>query len=155
MTDPRADPAAGCPAHVSWLGYGGLVPFVGLAILLLADAPRAATWAAALLGYGAVILSFVGALHWGFAMTADGLDPARRRRAFVWSVVPALLAWPATVIGGSAASLILVAGFALHLAEDRRLAGPAGLPAWYLPLRWRLTLVASLCLLVHAAASRG
>jgi hypothetical protein len=54
------------------------------------------------------------------------------------------------VLAGSAASLILVLGFVLHLVQDRRLAGPAELPGWYLPLRWRLTVVAGLCLLANA-----
>lgn len=147
--DPRPDREP--PPHVAWLGYGGLLPFVGLAVLAGADAARAPAWSGALVGYGAVILGFVGALHWGFAMCASGLDPAAQRRAFVWSVVPALIAWTAIVLGGSAAPLILVLGFALHLAQDHRLAGPARLPAWFLPLRWRLTLVASLCLLANAA----
>jgi hypothetical protein len=138
------------PAHVAWLGYGGLLPFAGLLILTVVDPHRAPAWSNALVAYGAVILSFVGALHWGFAMSAPRLDPTRRRRAFVWSVVPALLAWPATVLAGSTASLILVLGFALHLVQDRKLAGPAELPTWYLPLRWRLTAVASLCLLANA-----
>ena len=83
-------------------------------------------------------------------MSIPTLDPRLRRRAFVWSVVPALLAWPATVLAGSMASLILVAGFVLHFVQDRRLAGRAGLAAWYLPLRWRLSVVASLCLLANA-----
>jgi hypothetical protein len=135
------------PAHVGLLGYGGLVPFVGLVLLAGADLDRTAVWDRALVGYGAVILSFVGALHWGFAMSAAGIEPAQRRRAFVWSVVPALLAWPATLMATSAAALLLVLGFALHYVEDRRLAGFAALPAWYLPLRWRLTIVASVCLL--------
>ncbi len=150
MGDLPHDLTRNPPLHVAWLGYGGLLPFVGLAVLLAADAPRAAAWSAALVGYGAVILSFVGALHWGFAMSVPGLDPGMRRHAFIWSVVPALMAWPATVLGGSAAGLTLVVGFALHLAQDHRLAGPAGLPAWYLPLRWRLTVVASGCLLIQA-----
>lgn len=144
------DPNRELPAHVAWLGYGGLLPFIGLAVLVAVDVRRAPLWSDALVGYGAVILSFVGALHWGFAMSARALEPALRRRAFVWSVVPALLAWPATVLGGSAASLILVSGFVVHLAQDCRLAGPAELPAWYLPLRWRLTAIASLGLLVNA-----
>jgi hypothetical protein len=140
------------PAHVAWLGYGGLLPFVALAVLHAADGPRAALWAQALVGYGAVILSFVGALHWGVAMSAPGLDAMRRRRAFAWSVVPALLAWPALVLPGAAAAGLLVLGFALHLVADHRLAGPAGLPAWYLPLRWRLSSVACLSLLSLAWA---
>ena len=146
MSDLQRD----LPTHVAWLGYGGLLPFVGLSILTVADPHRAPAWSDALVGYGAVILSFVGALHWGFAMSAARLDTTQRRQAFVWSVVPALMAWPATVLAGSAASLILVLGFALHLAQDRRLAGPAELPTWYLPLRWRLTIVAIVCLLANA-----
>jgi hypothetical protein len=135
---------------VAWLGYGGLAPFVGLALLAAADGPHAALWSRALVGYGAVILAFVGALHWGFAMSAPALDAAGRTRAFAWSVVPALLAWPATVLGTGTASLVLVAGLALHLAQDHRLARRAALPAWYLPMRWRLTVVASVCLLALA-----
>ncbi|MEK9777300.1 MAG: DUF3429 domain-containing protein, partial [Quisquiliibacterium sp.] len=81
---------------------------------------------------------------------APGLNPGLRQRAFVWSVVPALIAWPATLLAASVASLILLAGFVLHLVQDRRLARLASLPEWYLPLRWRLTLVACMCLLLNA-----
>lgn len=142
--------AQALPRHVAWLGYGGLLPFVGLAALAGFDPHHLLVWSDALVGYGAVILSFIGALHWGVAMSAPGLDPARRRRAFVWSVVPALLAWPATVLAGSIAPLILILGFVVHFVMDKMLVGPAGLPAWYLPLRLRLTLVACLCLLLNA-----
>ena len=62
----------------------------------------------------------------------------------------ALLAWPATVLAGSIAPLILVFGLVVHFVMDKMLVGPAGLPAWYLPLRLRLTLVACLCLLLNA-----
>jgi hypothetical protein len=48
--------------------------------------------------YGAVILSFVGAQHWGLAMALPGLDEAERTHRFVWSVGPCLLAWPALVL---------------------------------------------------------
>lgn len=143
------------PRPVVWLGYGGLLPFIGLAVWMGLDRSRAPVWSDALVGYGAVILSFVGALHWGFAMTAPAGSPPGaadwRRRAYVWSVMPALLAWPATFLVGGLPSVLLLVGFAVHLVQDIRLAGPAGLPAWYLPLRWRLTVVASACLLADAA----
>ena len=145
MSAPTLKP----PPHVAWLGYGGLLPFVGLAILIAVDPLRAPVWSDALVGYGAVILSFVGALHWGVAMVAPKLEPRQRRQAFIWSVVPGLIAWPATVLAGSGASMILLLGFVCHLIQDIRLAGPAALPTWYLPLRWRLTVVASVCLLVN------
>jgi hypothetical protein len=149
------DPNRQCPSHVAWLGYGGLVPFIGLAALMLADPLRAQLWSDAQVGYGAVILSFVGALHWGVAMLVTRLDPTQHQRAFIWSVVPALAAWVATVLEGSGACLILILGFGCHLAQDHRLAGPAGLPAWYLPLRGRLTVVACTSLLVNAVLGGG
>ena len=144
--NPMSTPRTALPVEVAWLGYGGLLPFLGLAVLAGADPQRAADWSRALVAYGAIILSFVGALHWGIAMSAVGLAPDLRRRAFVWSVVPALLAWPAFVQAGPVSTLLLVAGFTLHLVQDHRLAPPAGLPGWYLPLRWRLTVVACVCL---------
>ena len=68
-------------------------------------------------------------------------------------VVPALVAWPAVLWAAPGAAVLLVAGFVAHYAQDRRLVAQTGaaLPAWYLPLRTRLTLVASVCLLVGAA----
>jgi hypothetical protein len=133
------------PRAVAWLGYGGLLPFLGLAAaVLLQVQPQLAR--AALLAYGAVILSFVGALHWGFAMLLPGLGEAARTRLFAWSTVPALVAWPALLAPVQAGAFILMAGFIAHYLQDRRLAQRQVLPAWYLPMRLRLSSVACLCL---------
>ena len=96
------------PQAVAWLGYGGLLPFVMLTALLAVDVDGGAFFREALIGYGAVILSFVGALHWGFAMALPTLTAPQRTEAFVWSTVPALLAWPATWLVGSVAVPVLV-----------------------------------------------
>ncbi len=137
---------------VALLGYSGLVPFAGLATAVWIDPARATLWYGALTGYGAVILSFVGALHWGFAMTLDDLSAGERDRRFVWSVVPSLLAWAALLVPPVAAALVLIAAFVTHVVEDHRLGRAGRLPPWYLPLRLRLTLIASACL---AAAAVG
>jgi hypothetical protein len=61
------------------LGFGGLIPFVGLAATLwLVPSASQPLWAAALLGYGATICSFLGAIHWGLTMR-DGLSHVLRR----------------------------------------------------------------------------
>lgn len=133
------------PRAVAWLGYGGLLPFIGLALAVLLQVQEDLA-RAALVGYGAVILSFVGALHWGFAMMAPGLEVAERTRLFAWSTVPALAAWPALLVSPPMGALILVAGFAAHYLQDRRLARRHALPAWYLPLRLQLSSVACLSL---------
>ena len=132
------------------LGYAGLIPFVVLAPASLLDAHHGITWSDALFAYGAVILSFVCALHWGFAMALPGLDERTRVRSLLWSVVPSLIAWPALLLVPSDAAVLLVLGFVLHYVQDRRLARVAGLPEWYLPLRLRLTTVACIALISGA-----
>lgn len=148
------------PAVVRWLGYGGLAPFIVLAAGSFTAAEYAALCRVALVLYGALILGFVGALHWAFAMTLPNLSAAKRNECFTWSVVPALLAWPAAMLvamsapissasisfGYNVAAAALIIGLVANYVQDFRLARVALLPAWYLPLRLRLTVVASVCL---------
>jgi hypothetical protein len=165
------------PKGVAWLGYGGLIPFVALAVASCLDGQHRAAWHMALLSYGAVILSFVGALHWAFAMTRGGDRDAIANEGqkpstmgmYIWSVVPALAGWVALLLaqvmdaGRLWASLILMGGFALHYLKDRQLIQKLTLTRWYLPLRLQLTSVACLCLglallapgISHAATPSG
>jgi hypothetical protein len=140
------------PATVAALGYGGLVPFIVFAAAASRGDMHADLSRAALFSYAAVILSFVGALHWGFAMTAPGLDARQRAHLYRWSVVPALLAWPALLVYAKPATLLLIVGYVAQYRQDRRLAKQAGregfLPPWYLPLRLRLSVVACVCIVV-------
>ena len=150
MTGPESRRA---PTVVAWLGYGGLVPFVSLGPAFALDRADRLLLGAALVAYGAVILSFVGALHWAFAMTLPDIDARDRTRAFVWSVVPALIGWVAALLAPVVASVALIAGLLSHYGQDLRLASIASLPSWYLPLRLRLTAVASLALAIAGAAA--
>ena len=145
-------PGRPSPRSVAWLGYGGLLPFVVLALLSVLDWAHGLWWGDALRAYGAIILSFVGAVHWGFAMTLPHLTLAQREGCFIWSTVPALLAWPALMFWPALATVLLVLGFIAHYWQDRRLAARANLPEWYLPLRLRLTAVACVCLLAGSGA---
>jgi Protein of unknown function (DUF3429) len=137
----------GAPHVVRWLGYGGLLPFVALAGAAWVDQNHSGLWRDALINYGAVILSFVGALHWGFAMSQSDMTTNQRTHSFVWSVVPSLLAWVALLMTPKYAVMLLVAGFLSHFWQDRRLVQRVNLPAWYLPLRSRLTFAAVLSLI--------
>ncbi len=148
-----AEKSPSLPRSVAWLGYGGLIPFLVLAPASLLDPAHGLVWSDALYGYGAVILSFVGALHWGMAMSLPEMSERQRTKAFVWSVVPALLAWPALLVSPPVAAPILVLGFVAHYFMDCRLARQVSLPGWYLPLRLRLSGVASLCLIGGVFAS--
>ncbi len=141
------------PRTVAWLGYGGLIPFLTLATASLLDRHHSAIWSDALYGYAAIILSFVGALHWGLAMALPGLTERQRSAWFSWSVVPGLIAWPALLLSPPLAAPLLLIGFIAHYLQDRRLARQGTLPDWYLPLRRRLSLVACTCLVAGVFAS--
>lgn len=131
---------------VAWLGYGGLLPFAGTALLCWLDPSHRGLWLEVLLAYGAVILSFVGALHWAFAMVHPAAAGRPMNGLYAWSVMPSLLGWLALLVAPTVGATLLIAGFLVHYRQDRRLAKLLPLPAWYLPLRLQLTTVACLCL---------
>ena len=142
------------PVLVAALGYGGLIPFVGLSLLVMFGPADAMVFARGLLiGYGAVILSFVGALHWAFAMTLPGLDRARKHRGYIWSVIPALMGFLAIAMDSGLSLSLLIVGFALAYWQDADLANRASLPAWYPRLRAWLSTIACLSLLCGLLAS--
>jgi uncharacterized membrane protein len=136
------------PSIVKLLGYGGLIPFIGLALLSLTQLFPREIVNSALLSYAATILSFVAALHWGFAMTIPSLSENDRIYQYSWSVVPPLLAWLALLVSPTIGAVILIAGFIANLWQDLSFYKPnkVDLPKWYLPLRIRLTIIAVICI---------
>lgn len=136
------------PRAVAWMGYGGLLPFLFLALASIVDQSHTPLWNQALIAYGAVILSFVGALHWSFAMMLADLTPSKRNECYVWSVIPALMAWLAIELASFVSAAILVLGFFIQCLQDYRLVTASNLPIWYFGLRLRLSIVAGLSLSV-------
>jgi hypothetical protein len=136
------------------LGYGGLVPFVTLSALVwVAPLPVARYLVTAQLAYGAVILGFVGAVHWGRSLA---VEPGGGVAALVWSVLPSLWAWVALMVDAPTGLFMLIGGLVLAWALDRWvLYAPERGSAWhadFLRLRGRLSAVAVLCLLATLAA---
>lgn len=126
------------------LGVAGALPFVFGTVLTLLGGQTAGWGETALLGYGAVILSFMGGIHWGIAM-AQRMNTMPRLGA---SVVPALVGWLALLIGGSPGLVLLAAAFAAVLAYDLQASRFGATPDWYPTLRWPLTIVVVLCLVL-------
>ena len=136
------------------LGYAGLIPFVLLAATLwLVDEDPGVWVSIALAGYAALILSFLGGIHWGMAWLATGRSLAghTHRLSLLWGVLPSLLAWPGLLMPAHAGLAWL--GFLLLVcyAVDRQLYPRAGAAQW-LTLRFRLSAVAALSCFVGAAA---
>lgn len=142
----------GVPRTGYWLGWAGVLPFAFcLAGYLLSEGETRASFAHAFVAYGAVILSFVGAVHWGVVLgRASG--PGGALRVAV-SVVPALAAWLALSLPVGAAAWTLFVTFVLFRAWESRAGVAAPLPPWYRHLRTGLTLAVGALLLVFALAA--
>lgn len=134
------------PSLVKVARASGALPFLILGALSWTNWQDHARLA--LLAYGACILSFVGALHWAFAMTASGLADGERTRLYVWSIVPSLLARASLLLPQFWGIPLLLAGLWAHFLQDRRLVARTTLQERYLPLRLGLTGAASLGLLL-------
>jgi Protein of unknown function (DUF3429) len=128
------------------LGGAGLLPFIaGAAAVAIGPPAWHDTALRALIAYGAVIVSFLGGIHWG-SPTGAAHDAAR-----LWGVVPSLLAWPLLLVPLSRLALIgLAAALALCWAVDRARFPAMGLSA-LLPLRTLLSSIAILSCLAAAA----
>lgn len=129
--------------RLAWgLGVAGLIPFAA-ALALAWWGPIAwqvvATYS--FVYYSAVILSFLGGVHWGAAIQ-NAQEGSRRR--LVLAMVPSLLAWPALMMNTVSGLWVLLAGFILIGGYDMSREGRVGFPRWYLMLRAVLTLVVAL-----------
>ena len=134
---------------VHLLGALALLPFVAGAIgAWVGDVATRASFAQALAAYAAVVVSFIGGIHWGFGFRqATPTAPT-----FVWGVVPSIVAWgaqltPPHVALWSHATTLVVCWFV-----DRATYPAAGAAAW-LPLRARLTIGAVACCVAGALGS--
>lgn len=136
------------------LGLGGLVPFVGLTgLLLLPDVavlPRP-TLVAALAGYAAAILSFLGGIRWGTWLLTPRSGPA----VVILSIVPSLAAWLLLLLSHRAAFALFAAAFLLQGAWDVAASRKGLLPPDFGRLRIVLTAVAALCMAAAAFAARA
>ena len=143
MNDPHKIPLAPL-----LLGLAGLVPFWALAIAMLlrfpAPAPQA-QMANALAAYGAIILSFLGGIRWGLAITTAGTGAS-----YAFSVVPSLIAW-ALVLAPDPWRLVGLGIVAIACGPiDLRLVHSGAAPFWFGRLRLVLSSGAGAALLLAA-----
>ena len=99
-----------------------------------------------LIGYAAVILSFLGGLHWG-RVAASGPHDQSAGRWLIWSVIPSLIGWAALFLPAQLAALVLILCFLAALMIDLKLIADQIWQGWMRGLRLHLTLVAVATLL--------
>jgi hypothetical protein len=137
------------------LAYAGLIPFIGLALLVqLAPTPLNYLSAESLAGYGAVITAFMGALHWGANLHTLGKAPPgdrwEDRNAWIWGVIPALVAWLALHIYIPVGLVILASTLIIQRNIDQNTSqyyfSSDEARQAFMTMRNRLTYIASACL---------
>ncbi|WP_422049129.1 DUF3429 domain-containing protein [Shimia sp.] len=144
----------GIPKAPLALGLAGLIPFVWGALSYLN--PDLALWGTRAMGprfvgpyiqlyYGAIILSFMSGVLWGFATKAEG---GRAATGYALSVVPALWAFFMTGGGPVSAGTKLLFGFAGLLFLDYAFFKWGLTPPWWMRLRLILTAVVVSCLAI-------
>ena len=134
------------PRLPAQLGYAGLLPFVMLsAAIWLAPATYQILINQALLLYASLILTFMGAVHWGLAMVHASTG---YQRQLMLSVIPALVSWFAFFLPEVLNYSVLIIAFALLCLFDTRMSKLGRAPNWYPQLRSPLTAVVVACLIV-------
>jgi Protein of unknown function (DUF3429) len=127
-----------------------LVPFVWFGLgAVSADLNTAARSLIALIDYAALILTFGGGVHWGLGFSPDVRRPTIRLLA---GIAPLVVAWAALVsvplAGGLVALVILMVGYLLAILIEHRAATLWLVPGRYMMLRWAISVVALVMLLV-------
>jgi hypothetical protein len=126
------------PTPVLALGIAGVVPIVAAAIaMLVGPSWLKITAYIHVMNYAALVLSFLGAVHWGLALAAG-------RREWAWYVTgaaPVLMAWLAlSLIQPIPMILVFVVAFTGVFMLDIRAARERLAPPWYPRLRKPLTI---------------
>jgi len=146
-TEPLGDDNR-IPKAAMALALAGLLPFLGLSALCVANVASSPTAGQLLvgaeIGYGAIILSFLGGIRWGAALS----EPNKTAQAFglAMSVIPSLIGWAALLDEAYrsqpiAPLTLLAAGFITQGVWDLVGARQGALPRWFARLRLPLTVI--------------
>ncbi|HCC97283.1 hypothetical protein pfor_13c1706 [Rhodobacteraceae bacterium SB2] len=140
------------PRSALVLGLAGVLPFFWGVATLYSDA--LSLWTLRTIGprfngpyvqvyYGAIILSFMSGVLWGFATKTSGRQATI---GYILSVLPALWAFFMTGNGPTSASIHLMTGFAGLLLLDWFFWAQSLAPPWWMRLRVLLTALVLGCL---------
>ena len=135
------------------LGFGGVIPFLVLFLALLPGLTPGFMSShhvtLMLLAYTAIILSFIGAVHWGVALAMDNEEGENRSGGhYLYGIVPALIAWFALLLPPNIALFVMAGVVMLAYGADalllfKRLKSDYSILRLYLTAAVSLLLVAS------------
>ncbi|KAK7038220.1 hypothetical protein R3P38DRAFT_2515979 [Favolaschia claudopus] len=157
--------ASEVPQPVMLFGLAGGIPYVGAAATTVYLAHQAGLAAAGQIAsidpgvattildqalnvqvtYGAVMLSFLGALHWGMEFSGLGGHQGYRRLAL--GAAPVLVAWPTLALDPTMALASQWAAFTALWWADLKATSAGWTPRWYSQYRFYLSILVGSCIL--------
>jgi hypothetical protein len=129
-------------SYAFMLSLAGWLPFAALTllILLLGQYP---TWSHILINYGCVILSFLGGVQWGVAITIKNASSRLNKSVLTLSVLPPLAAWMILSSNFSIGTQlnIIIFLFIMMSVTDIFLVMNKLIDSWFLKLRCVISLL--------------
>lgn len=119
------------------IGYLGLIPFVISSLAIWVSAYRELAYESLAI-YASIILTFIGAVHWGFSSSTSQENKSNAR--LIFSITPALVSWLALLTVYEYVLPIFAICFALFWLIERYNFAEI-LPLWYIKLRSRLSFI--------------
>ncbi|MBS0644062.1 MAG: DUF3429 domain-containing protein [Acetobacteraceae bacterium] len=137
------------PTAIIPLTLLGLVPFFVLAVRSVSALPLVAQVSViGLIDYAALVLGFIGGIHWGLALLPETVRPTLRAIA---GIVPMIAAWICMVLAQFSPTIALVVLVLAYLATvfvEHRAAQRLMLAPRYVYLRWGFSVVACVMMLL-------
>lgn len=93
------------------------------------------------LGYGALIISFLGAIHWGLEYAEKAPSQPRTNFRYTMGVVAPAVAWPTLMLPAEWALTCQFLAFTMLYFADARAASRGWAPQWYGTYRFVLTFI--------------
>ncbi|KAJ7572920.1 hypothetical protein C8J56DRAFT_1017791 [Mycena floridula] len=157
--------ASQVPQPAMVLGLAGTIPYVGTGlttVYLARNAGLAASGTVSSLDpgvaltifdqalnlqvtYGAVMLSFLGAIHWGFEFAGYGGQKGAQR--LMLGAAPLFLAWPTLALQPVTALVVQWFAFTGLWAADAKATSWGWTPKWYSQYRFYLSILTGACIL--------
>ncbi|OCH92086.1 hypothetical protein OBBRIDRAFT_773995 [Obba rivulosa] len=134
-------------ARQAGMATAGLVPNIdpGVAITILDQALSIQTT------YGAVLLSFLGALHWGFEFAGYGGQKGYPR--LLLGAAPVIWGWSTLALQPTSALIAQWVGFTFMWYADLKATNAGWTPRWYAQYRFYLSILVGTCIIGSLAAT--
>ncbi|ROT38315.1 hypothetical protein SODALDRAFT_186432 [Sodiomyces alkalinus F11] len=100
------------------------------------------------LSYGAMLISFLGAVHWGMEIVTKTSSPSRTKFRYGMGVLAPIVAWPTLLMPVEAALTTQFVAFTALYGADTRATTRGWAPAWYGRYRFILTAIVGVAIFV-------